>query len=91
MASPNAVRLSLADHSGSQRSKDSSAIEEAISQPGAVNIDVTGAFITPERLDVDGDDGISHHSEDIRLPHHTSIVSHVAVDVSRAVASRAHT
>lgn len=64
-----------------QSFKDSTAIDEAIAEPGAINIDVTGAFITHESLHLDGDYGSSHHSEDIRLPHHTSVVSHVAVDV----------
>lgn len=66
-------------------------VRETISNPGAVKINVTGAFI------VAGDDkskdgawnehndhdtqGVRFETKDIRLPHHTDVVSHVAVDV----------
>lgn len=60
-------------------------LEKAITNPGAVKINVKGAFIvdedprskSPVRLD-----GVHYEGHDIRLPHHTGVVSHVAVDVS---------
>jgi len=60
-------------------------VEEAISNPGAVKINVTGAFIVDDddrsRSPVEAD-GVHYENKDIRLPHHTGVVSHVAVDVS---------
>lgn len=60
---------------------------DAITNPGAVKINVEGAFIVDEepqsrsRSPVEAD-GVHYESKDIRLPHHTGVVSHVAVDVS---------
>lgn len=60
---------------------------DAITNPGAVKINVQGAFIVDEepqsrsKSPVEAD-GVHYESKDIRLPHHTGIVSHVAVDVS---------
>jgi len=55
-----------------------------------VRIDVKGAYIvdtaeennsgTPEE-EFDTLEDIQHDSKDIRLPHHRSVVSHMAVDV----------
>lgn len=65
------------------------SLEDAIINPGAVKINVQGAYIvddqppTPESPAEE--DGIVYERKDIRLPHHTSVVSHVAVDVSRRV------
>lgn len=60
-------------------------IEEAISNPGAVKINVKGAFIVDDeprsRSPVEAE-GVHYENKDIRLPHHTGVVSHVAVDVS---------
>lgn len=66
-------------------------IDSAISHPGSVRINVQGAFI------VDGTEqpatpangyantnGSYHEGKDIRLPNHTAVVSHIAVDVSVA-------
>lgn len=59
----------------------------AIANPGAVKINVEGAFIVDEeprsrsRSPIDAE-GVHYESQDIRLPHHTGVVSHVAVDVS---------
>jgi hypothetical protein len=61
-------------------------IDSTIIHPGSVKINVTGAFI------VDQDSGSpthsngytnggSHDTKDIRLPNHTAVVSHIAVDV----------
>jgi hypothetical protein len=59
-------------------------LEEAISNPGSVKINVKGAFIIddePTTKNSDEGDGIHYERKDIRLPHHTGVVSHVAVDV----------
>lgn len=69
------------------RRKRASRLEEAISNPGAVKINVTGAFIVDDeprsRSPIEAD-GVHYENKDIRLPHHTGVVSHVAVDVSCA-------
>ena len=60
------------------------AIDDTITRPGTVSINVEGAFIVDEgnvTPDVVERDGSVHDSRDIRLPHHTAVVSHVAVDV----------
>ena len=59
-------------------------IERTISRPGAVKINVAGAFIVDEGTltpSFHDENGVVHDSGDIRLPHHTGAVSHVAVDV----------
>ena len=62
------------------------SLEDALTNPGAVKINVQGAYIvddqapTPDSIS-DGD-GVHYERKDIRLPHHTSVVRHVAVDVS---------
>jgi len=58
----------------------------AVPHPGTIKINVQGAFIVddqpptpvPERTD---EFDYSHDTEDIRLPNHINVVSHVAVDV----------
>jgi type II pantothenate kinase len=61
-------------------------LERAITNPGAVKINVKGAFIVDEeprsKSPASSTDGVYYESQDIRLPHHTGLVSHVAVDVS---------
>lgn len=63
-------------------------IDNTITRPGSVRINVTGAFIvdpdasTPPQTSDNGRVSPSHHeTSDIRLPNHTAIVSHIAVDV----------
>jgi len=64
-------------------------IDSTIIRPGAVRINVKGAFIvdpesmTPAQLTSNGGQGSPTHHEtrDIRLPNHTAVVSHVAIDV----------
>lgn len=59
-------------------------IYDTIIRPGAVRINVKGAFIVDEEAASprsSDEDGAVHEKNDIRLPHHTSVVSHVAVDV----------
>ncbi|KAI0445810.1 fumble-domain-containing protein [Xylaria telfairii] len=66
-------------------------IDSTISHPGSVRINVKGAFI------VDGTEqpstpangytnGSYHEGKDIRLPNHTAVVSHIAVDIGGSLA-----
>lgn len=58
-------------------------IDEAIIHPGSVKINVTGAFIVDQEARTPASpNGGSHDTKDIRLPNHTAVVSHIAVDVS---------
>jgi type II pantothenate kinase len=67
---------------------DTAEIDETLSHPGSVRINVKGAFIvdqdttTPTTPDGtrSGSPG-RHETKDIRLPNHTAVVSHIAVDV----------
>jgi hypothetical protein len=62
-------------------------IDSTIIHPGSVKINVTGAFIvdqdsgSPTNGSVANTNGGSHDTKDIRLPNHTAVVSHIAVDV----------
>ncbi|OQE24208.1 hypothetical protein PENFLA_c010G01030 [Penicillium flavigenum] len=64
-------------------------LEAAITNPGAVKINVTGAFIVDDeprsKSPVDAE-GVHYENKDIRLPHHTGVVSHVAVDIGGTLA-----
>jgi hypothetical protein len=66
------------------RRTNTDEIDNTISHPGSVKINVEGAFIvdrdstSPHRT---GIDGVNHETTDIRLPNHTAVVSHIAVDV----------
>lgn len=73
-------------HSRAQPSH--SAIEETIAHPGTVLINVQGAFIVPEDQEptTPQSEDYEHDPRDIRLPNHTSIVSHVAVDIGGSLA-----
>ncbi|RMJ24230.1 Pantothenate kinase [Aspergillus sp. HF37] len=62
---------------------------EAITNPGAVKINVKGAFIVddePRSKSPVITDGVHYESKDIRLPHHKGVVSHVAVDIGGSLA-----
>lgn len=72
-------------HESHRRTRTNTAeIDNTISHPGSVKINVEGAFIvdrdstSPHRSPVDG---ANHETTDIRLPNHTAVVSHIAVDV----------
>lgn len=59
-------------------------IDSTITHPGSVKINVQGAFIVdqdPESPKSKAVNGGSHDTKDIRLPNHTAVVSHIAVDV----------
>ncbi len=68
-------------------------IDSTIIKPGSVKINVKGAFIvdpdtsTPRNQSGNGNGNgrgspTHHETSDIRLPNHTAVVSHIAVDVS---------
>ncbi|KAH8838285.1 hypothetical protein MCOR27_005774 [Pyricularia oryzae] len=75
-------------------------IDSTISRPGAVRINVKGAFIvdgtqTPATPSGNGNgNGLltgrsspdHHQTQDIRLPNHTAVVSHVAIDIGGSLA-----
>jgi hypothetical protein len=62
-------------------------IDSTIASPGSVRINVKGAFIVdqdsltpPSARDV-SPNGLHRETKDIRLPNHTAVVSHIAIDV----------
>jgi type II pantothenate kinase len=64
-------------------------IDSTIIHPGSVKINVKGAFIVDQDSHSPSEgvlaataNGGSHDTKDIRLPNHTAVVSHIAVDVS---------
>lgn len=68
-------------------------IDTAITHPGSVRINVKGAFIVDQGSSTSGvctpangqNSPTGHHqTKDIRLPNHTAVVSHVAIDVCPA-------
>jgi type II pantothenate kinase len=83
--------MSVSSPVGAERPKHAESaidrLEDAISNPGAVKINVEGAFIVENEPFSPGHliqaEGIHYERKDIRLPYHTSVVSHVAVDVSQ--------
>jgi hypothetical protein len=61
-------------------------IDSTITHPGSVKINVQGAFIVDQDAgspngSVTSSNGGNHDTKDIRLPNHTAVVSHIAVDV----------
>jgi type II pantothenate kinase len=80
-----------AEQTGRPRTATTTAeIDSTIIHPGSVKINVKGAFIveqdsaTPVGQGFNGGRGSPDHHQpkDIRLPNHTAVVSHIAVDVS---------
>lgn len=76
-------------HTGRPRTAtaDTLEIDEALSHPGSVRINVKGAFIVDQDTATpttpvgrSGSPG-RHETKDIRLPNHTAVVSHIAIDV----------
>jgi type II pantothenate kinase len=64
---------------------NSRPVDSTISHPGSVRINIEGAFIAeyePNTPNVSPNRGGNHETKDIRLPNHTGVVSHIAVDVS---------
>ncbi|OAL49556.1 fumble-domain-containing protein [Pyrenochaeta sp. DS3sAY3a] len=70
-----------------RRTTVQSDIQETILHPGNVRINVQGAFIVDEEVPgTPQSEDYEHDPKDIRLPNHTSIVSHVAVDIGGSLA-----
>lgn len=66
-----------------RRTTVQSDIQEAILHPGNVRINVQGAFIVDEEQPgTPQSEDYEHDPKDIRLPNHTAVVSHIALDVS---------
>ncbi|KAK4226661.1 putative pantothenate kinase [Podospora fimiseda] len=73
-------------------------IDETLSHPGSVRINVEGAFIVDQEAGSPtiSDGGSSnngrsgspgrHETSDIRLPNHTAVVSHIAIDIGGSLA-----
>ncbi|PQE05989.1 pantothenate kinase protein [Rutstroemia sp. NJR-2017a BBW] len=66
-------------------------IDSTIIHPGSVKINVTGAFIvdqdssSPREIELNVN--ANHYdTKDIRLPNHTAVVSHIAVDIGGSLA-----
>lgn len=82
-------------------SSSAADMHSAISQPGSIKINAAGAYII-DHEDEDASQGSNdsspssnpdnegqsyqYHKRDIRLPHHTSVVSHVAADIGGSLA-----
>lgn len=70
-------------------------IDSTINHPGSVRINVKGAFIvdqdssSPNNANSHphprGSSPDHHQTKDIRLPNHTAVVSHIAIDVSSSL------
>ncbi|KAK6086100.1 pantothenate kinase [Seiridium cupressi] len=67
-------------------------IDSTIVRPGSVRINVKGAFIvdtpegSPTRNGGSPTTSSAHETKDIRLPNHTAVVSHIAVDIGGSLA-----
>ena len=76
-------------------------MQSRINQPGAIKINVTGAYIidhedddisqgstgsSPSASQEGEEQSYQHHNRDIRLPNQTSVVSHVAADIGGSLA-----
>ncbi|PSR85729.1 fumble-domain-containing protein [Coniella lustricola] len=82
------------EHLGRPRTVTTTAeIDSTINHPGSVRINVKGAFIvdqnasSPTAAQFSGRVSPDYHqSQDIRLPNHTAVVSHVAIDIGGSLA-----
>ena len=81
-ATPLVDTSSVPDAARPRRPTVQSDINDAILHPGTVRINVQGAFIVDDEPVTPRSEDYEHDPRDIRLPNHTSVVSHVAVDVS---------
>lgn len=70
---------------GELRARTNTAeIDSTIIHPGSVKINVTGAFIVDQDSASPKESNVNernYDTKDIRLPNHTAVVSHIAVDV----------
>ncbi|KAI9675038.1 MAG: hypothetical protein M1817_001444 [Caeruleum heppii] len=86
---PEAVDRPLESRFKLGRRADSSAADGPFAHPGSVRINVQGAFIDDSGSPTPSDsatNGGHHETRDIRLPNHTAVVSHVAVDIGGSLA-----
>ena len=64
---------------------DEMDLDSTLSHPGSVRINVKGAFIVDRGSSSASSSGrgspVHHETKDIRLPNHTAVVSHIAIDV----------
>ena len=83
-------------------SSSAADIQSRINEPGSIKINVAGAYIidrededgsprsngtSPSAGSQEGEEQAhQHHNRDIRLPNHTSMVSHVAADIGGSLA-----
>lgn len=65
------------------KSPFASRVPRAPPKPASVKINVEGAFIVNDETAIrnGASEYVHRDSKDIRLPHHTDVVSHIAVDV----------
>ncbi|KAF3912695.1 hypothetical protein ABW21_db0205997 [Orbilia brochopaga] len=68
------------------RVRKNTTIDSAIVHPGTIRINVEGAFIVDEEAGSPPKALKSSGTNDIRLPHHSSEVSHIAVDIGGSLA-----
>jgi type II pantothenate kinase len=83
-------------------SSSAADMQSTINQPGSIKINVAGAYIidhededspsasngsSPMSSQAEAEEhSYQHHKRDIRLPNHTSVVSHVAADIGGSLA-----
>jgi len=85
MAQPEQAATPLLEASTTPASPSiASRVPRAPPKPASVKINVEGAFIVnDETVTRNGASEYVHwEQKDIRLPHHTDVVSHIAIDVS---------
>ncbi|KAF3941418.1 hypothetical protein ABW19_dt0207372 [Dactylella cylindrospora] len=68
------------------RPRKNTTIASAIEHPGTIRINVEGAFIVDEEPGSPPKALKQSGTKDIRLPHHSSEVSHIAVDIGGSLA-----
>lgn len=90
--------VAAAEQIGRPRTATTTAeIDSTINHPGSVRINVKGAFIVDQGSSSPNGPAASQHAngraspdhhqtKDIRLPNHTAVVSHIAIDVSPVLA-----
>ncbi|KAF2244214.1 fumble-domain-containing protein [Trematosphaeria pertusa] len=83
---PAAEISSVPDAARPRRPTVQSDIQETILHPGTVRINVQGAFIVDDEPSTPESDDYTHDPRDIRLPNHTAVVSHIAVDIGGSLA-----
>lgn len=92
--------VAAAEQIGRPRTATTTAeIDSTINHPGSVRINVKGAFIVDQGSSSPNGPNTAHHAngrtspdhhqtKDIRLPNHTAVVSHIAIDVSQRPSPR---